>query len=82
METATADDRLINLDEVRRLIPISRSSVWKWSRRGAFPSPVRLPGSRRVAWRASEIRTWIAERPALAVVSGDQNSENQKGRCV
>ena len=77
METVMTEDRLLNLGEVQRLIPISRSSVWKWSRRGAFPSPVRLPGSRRVAWRASEISKWIAERPALSVVS-----ENEKARCV
>lgn len=78
MEAVTPEDRLLNLDEVQRLIPISRSSVWKWSRRGAFPSPVRLPGCRRVAWRASEISKWIAERPALAVAVA---SESQKARC-
>lgn len=68
MDRVIADERLLDLGEVRKLIPVSRTSVWKWRRAGVFPSPVRLPGSRRVAWRASEISKWIAERPALQAV--------------
>ena len=65
MDRVVSDDRLLDLSEVRQLVPVSRTVVWKWRKAGTFPSPVRLPGSRRIAWRASDIRRWIAERPAL-----------------
>lgn len=63
MEHIETSDRLLDLNEVRRLIPVSRTSMWKWRRQGLFPRPVQLPGS-RVAWRASDIQKWITERPA------------------
>jgi predicted DNA-binding transcriptional regulator AlpA len=65
MEHVSSDERLLDLNEVRRLIPVGRTTVWGWRKAGKFPSPVQLPGKRRVAWRASEISKWIAERPTL-----------------
>lgn len=57
------DDRLIGWQQVRQLVPVSRTTVWSWRRQGNFPKPVRLSPS-RVAWRESEVRAWIATRPA------------------
>lgn len=65
MNTTELNERLLDLQEVRKLIPLSRSSFYKWSRRGDFPAPVRLPGA-RLAWRQSEVQKWIRERPAVA----------------
>lgn len=64
MSSVLMEDKLLDFAGIRQLVPISKTSMWRWRKAGAFPVPVRL-GSRRVAWRASDIAKWIAERPAL-----------------
>ena len=61
MGTATTD-RLMRLSEVLTLINLSRSSVYRLRRQGAFPEPLKI-GARAVRWRQSEIEAWIAARP-------------------
>ena len=55
-------DRLIRLKEVLTMVNISRSTLYRLIRSGAFPEPVRL-GERVVAWWESEVRAWMASRP-------------------
>ena len=43
MDCGLSDERLLGLDEVRRLIPVGRTTVWGWRKAGLFPFPVRLP---------------------------------------
>lgn len=52
---------LLSWQEVRRLVPLSRVTVWNLRRRGGFPQPVRLSAN-RIAWRASDLNSWIADR--------------------
>lgn len=63
METTTTDERLLGLEDVLGLIPVCETNVTKWRREGRFPRPVRLPGSRRLLWRASDIAQWIRSLP-------------------
>src|SRR5438093_1308542 len=43
---AAPADRVLRVADVRRLVPISRSTLYRWTRRGLFPTPVQLgPGS-------------------------------------
>ena len=77
MDRESTDERLIDLSEVRRLVPVSRVTIWAWRRQGQFPSPVRLPGSRRVVWRARDVRKWITDRPDRS-----EGSFERKGAAI
>ena len=39
------------------------STLYDYMARGLFPAPVKL-GPRIVAWRESDVRSWIASRPS------------------
>lgn len=41
------------------ILPMSRTTLFVRVRAGDFPLPVRL-GARAVAWRAGDIRAWLA----------------------
>ncbi|MEQ1696055.1 MAG: AlpA family phage regulatory protein [Hyphomicrobiaceae bacterium] len=56
------DDELWGLRAVLAKTGLSRSTVYAYVAIGLFPKQRRL-GVRRVAWLASEVRTWIATRP-------------------
>ena len=58
-----ADEELWSLKVVMAKTGLSRSTLYAYVAIGAFPAQRRL-GRRRVAWFASEIRIWIASRPA------------------
>lgn len=65
MNESNQTDRLLSWPEVRLRIPLSRGTVWAMRRSGAFPDPVRI-SSARVAWRESDLTTWIGERAKAA----------------
>lgn len=56
-----SDDRLISWGEVNRLTSLSRTSVWRLSRLGRFPKPVRISAGRS-AWSEAAVRSWIRAR--------------------
>lgn len=53
--------RLIRFRELRTMIPLSRTSIWRHVAAGAFPKPLRL-SKNAVAWRRDEVETWVNER--------------------
>jgi len=57
------DEELWSLKVVMAKTGLSRSTLYAYIAVGAFPTQRRL-GKRRVAWFASEVRNWIASRPA------------------
>jgi predicted DNA-binding transcriptional regulator AlpA len=48
---------------VLRLVPFSRSTLWRRVKAKSFPAPVKLSEG-ITAWRAEDIRLWIAEQGA------------------
>ena len=56
-------DRLVGAAERRALVPYSDMHVSRLEKAGKFPRRVKL-GPGRVAWRLSEIMTWIGEKEA------------------
>ena len=54
--------RILLRREVERLTLLSKASSYRQMQMGTFPMPLKL-GPRAVAWRADEIREWIASRP-------------------
>ena len=53
-------DRFLGMREVLALLSVSRSTLNRWIREGAFPRPVKL-GKRAVRWRRSDIEGWLKE---------------------
>lgn len=47
---------------------LSRASIYAMMAEGAFPKPVRI-GKRAVAWRQSDIATWIEQRATDSAIS-------------
>ena len=50
---------------------LSRSTIYQYSKDGAFPKPVPL-GPRAVGWLESEVSKWIAARVKIARDGGRQ----------
>jgi len=51
----------LRLPKVKAVTGLSKSSLYELIRANSFPAPVRL-GVRTVAWVASEVKQWAAER--------------------
>ncbi len=60
-DTDQTADRFMREPEVRRITGLSRTTRWRMERRGEFPRKKRI-SKNAVAWLASEIRSWMAER--------------------
>ena len=58
-------DRLMRRPEVLRVTGLSRSSLYRLIASGHFSPPVSL-GPNTVAWAATKVHSWIAERIASA----------------
>lgn len=42
---------------------VCRTTIWRWSREGEFPKPVKLGGATR--WRLSDVEAWeVAQEEA------------------
>ena len=56
-------DRTLTVDDVARLLGISKTTVREWVSKGALPPP-RAFGPKLVRWLESEIDDWMRSRPA------------------
>lgn len=65
--SASALDRLLTMRELTRATSLSRTTVYRMVAQGTLPPPLKI-GKSRIAWRASSITRWLAERqvPSLA----------------
>lgn len=55
------DDSLLRLPELRSVVPLSRSAIYRLAAAGDFPRPVRI-GQRASAWRWRDVREWLDSR--------------------
>ena len=56
-------EKLLRLNSVESLTALKKSSIYAGMKAGTFPYCVRL-SARAVAWKESEIQTWIGNRTA------------------
>ena len=56
-----AQYRILRWPDVRRVVGLSRSQVYKLISSGQFPKPVKL-GSRATGWIEAEVLVWVEER--------------------
>lgn len=56
---STSDfDRLVRIKELKKMIGLSHSSIYRHMSNGNFPKPIHL-SERSVAWKPSVIDGWI-----------------------
>ena len=55
--------QIIRLPDVLAVTGLSRTTIWRLSRSGRFPAPIRL-SERAVGWRRREVEGWLDSRPA------------------
>ncbi len=65
MATATLkiedlDFRLLRLNEVLKLIPVSRASFYEGIEKGHYPKPLKV-GKKLSVWKLSDIRALVAK---------------------
>lgn len=57
--TEARPERLLRIRQVQDRVPLGRATIYKRMKANTFPKPVELGGG-IVAWRESEIESWIA----------------------
>lgn len=58
--------RILRLNDVRNLLKLHKSTIYRLIGQNEFPAPIRL-GPNSVGWLREEIEEWIASRPRGAV---------------
>jgi len=53
--------RYIRYKELRKIVPLSRTTIWRMMREGRFPRSRRI-GRSATAWLESEVLEWMQER--------------------
>jgi prophage regulatory protein len=56
------NDKLLTEIEIRKIVPLAHSTIWRLVRDGQFPRPIKIGKSARFSER--EIQEWIAARLA------------------
>ena len=56
-------DRILRYPDVKKKIPVTNVTLWRWEREGEFPKRFRLGGN-SAGWLESEVDQWIKDRAA------------------
>ncbi len=51
-------DRYLRLHQIIELVPVSKSTIWRWIRAEQFPRPAMVIARIRL-WSASEVWSWM-----------------------
>jgi prophage regulatory protein len=60
-KTFKPGDRLLSWKQLKDIIPVSRTQVYRLMAAGKFPKAIQV-SENRVAWLESEICAWLSER--------------------
>jgi prophage regulatory protein len=61
---------LLRFPQLRALVQLSRSTIWRLERANQFPKRRQL-SPRTVAWSAAEVRSWLNTRLQVGMPGGD-----------
>lgn len=59
---ATVPPLVYRMDELPHVVGLSRATIYRLVKRGAFPKPVGLTGT-AVGWRATDLQEWLTALP-------------------
>ena len=63
-DIASVPVRILRMPDVKAATGISKATIHRLRKNGAFPEPVRL-GERAVGWRSVDVEAWIADREPI-----------------
>ena len=64
-ENSAGGERLLNRRELRRRVPVSDMTIWRWEANRLFPIHLSIGG--RSFWRESEVDQWVEEQSSRRV---------------
>ena len=53
---------VIRAADLAKMLGVARVTLWRWSRKGHLPLPIKL-GPGVTGWRRADIELWLAQRP-------------------
>jgi predicted DNA-binding transcriptional regulator AlpA len=59
------DSALVRLPVVKNLFSISSPTVWRWSKSGRLPAPIKISGI--TAWQVGSLRKTLKEMTAIPI---------------
>ena len=68
-----SDHAFVRLPVVKNLFSISSPTVWRWSKNGRLPAPIRISGV--TAWQVGSLRKTLQAMMALQVKSSHHSIE-------
>ena len=64
VDVAGWEDRaVLRAVEVCAILGVTRQTLYRWSKKGSFPSSVKL-GPQARGWLVPAVKEWLAKRPA------------------
>lgn len=61
-------NKILRFKQVQQIIPLSRSSIWRRTKKDTFPKPISLGGN-AVGWLEKDITEWIESQVKTAAES-------------
>jgi predicted DNA-binding transcriptional regulator AlpA len=52
-------DYILTRKDLQEYVPVNRTTLWRMVRKGRFPAPLRVAGTRLQGWRLSTVQAWI-----------------------
>lgn len=69
-------ERLLKFKELNKLIPMSRTILWRRIQKGTFPKPIDLGGGTKnsaKAWSENDIQEWIEKQQTTSLSNNKIN---------
>ena len=63
-------ERLLRRTELEEILGLSRASIYRLIALGRFPAPLKI-GISAVRWHPQDVRDWLAARPRITDLNGD-----------
>ena len=63
MPRQTAAPRFLRLPEVREMMLLGTSTIYRWMSKGSFPKQIAI-GANSVAWLESDVTQWMVDQMA------------------
>ncbi len=59
--------KILREHDICERLKVSRSTLWRWRRKGNFPRPIRL-GENTIGWLEDDFNNWVQERQNIAEI--------------
>ncbi|WP_052129779.1 helix-turn-helix transcriptional regulator [Sphingomonas sp. 35-24ZXX] len=69
---------LLTTQDLIPLLRLSRTSIYRMTRQGRFPSPCGL-GNGQIRWREADVRAWMTGLPSQTYLGDDRTEGTDPG---